>query len=146
MKPWLQTAKRKRGWGGYSQEIALNSLWKGLSYREAEKQVQVCRATFVLCQQIHFSLQEKTHSAITTFSTILPLSISTFRRGFLRARHTEPSRALLYCAWHILEGSHCGMWRYSHSIPVKGKLSGLSPTQQSPGGQRRGDEVELRAN
>lgn len=50
---------------------------------------------------------------------MLPLSISAFRRGFLRARRTEPSTALLYCAWHILEGSHCGMWRVFSFHPSK---------------------------
>lgn len=108
------------GWGGAkSGDCIKQPLEKPPLHREAEKQVQVCRATFVLCQRIHFSLQEKTHSAITTFSTILPLSITAFRRGFLRARHTEPSTALLYCAWHILEGSHCGMWRVFSFHPSK---------------------------
>lgn len=44
------------------------------------------------------ALQEKAWFTITPFTAAPPLSITTFRRGFLRARHTEQSGVLLCMA------------------------------------------------
>lgn len=59
---WNCGCRRQRGRGGggiKSGDCIKQPLEIPLLQREAEKQVQVCGATFVLCQQIHFSLQEK---------------------------------------------------------------------------------------
>lgn len=105
--------------GGYSQEIALNSLWKYLSDTEKLKNKSRSAGQHLFFASRSIFHCRKKHTAITTFSTMLPRSISAFRRGFLRAGRTEPSTARLYCAWHILEGSHCGMWRVFSFHPSK---------------------------
>lgn len=74
--------------------------------------------------------QEKTCSAMATFSTTPPRSITTFRRGFLRAHHIEAWLSFIVhgTSWN---GAIVSRWVYFHSIPLIGNLQGPSSRTQS---------------
>lgn len=140
-------SKEEERVGGYSQEIALNSLWKYLSSTEKLKNKFRSEGQHLFFanrsifhyrkkhtrQSEHFPLYSRSQLAHSGEASSEPVILS----------RAEPCFIVHGTSW---KGAIVGCGEYSHSIPVKGKLSGLSPTQQSPGGRQRGEEVELRAN
>lgn len=132
---------------GCSQEIALNSLWKYLSSTEKLKNKLGSAGQHLFFSSRFIFHYRKKH---TRQSQHFPL-YSCSQLAHSGEASSEPvilSRAEACFIVHgtSWKGAIVGCGEYSHSIPVKGKLSGLSPTQQSPGGRQRGEEVELRAN
>lgn len=142
-KTMAADSKKEERVGGYSQEIALNSL----SYTEKLKNKfrSAGQHLFFASRSIfhyrkkhtrqsqHFPLYSRSQLAHSGEASSEPVILS----------RAEPCFIVHGTSW---KGAIVGCGEYSHSIPVKGKLSGLSPTQQSPGGRQRGEEVELRAN
>lgn len=139
--------EEERVGGGYSQESALNSLWKYLSNTEKLKNKfrSSGRHLFFATSSIfhdrkkhtwqsqHFPLYSRSQLAHSGEASSEPVILSRAESCFI----------VHGTSW---KGAIVGCEEYSHSIPVKGKLSGLNPAQQSHGGRQRGEEVELRAN
>lgn len=101
--------------------------------------MEVCEAAFVLGQLIHFSKgacttgkKKKKHSLQSQHFPLHPLS------QLLNSEDasSEPiilSRAELYCTWHILESSHCGLRSVFSFHPTKRKSSGPGQSSTIPG-------------
>lgn len=134
---------------GKGHKLSLNSFWKNLSHREAEKQVGVCEAAFVLGQQIHFSkgacttgknmvrnhnISHCTPSLNYYIPKRLPQSPSYWAEQSFTVHGTSWNGAIV----------SCGV--YSHSIQLRGNLRGWAQSRLSPLGLQRGEEVEPRAN
>lgn len=125
----LPTAASREEKGRWGRAVKFYvTYWKTpRSPSDAEKQAQVCEAAF--CQQIHFSKRSmhcrKKHGSPSQRFPLHPLS----QLLHSEEASSEPvilNRVEFYCAWHILEWSHCGLRSVFSFHPTKRKSWGLS--------------------